>query len=174
MRDIRGQKFGSLTALSPVKVSGRSNISWLCECDCGKQTTVIGTNLTRGNTQSCGCLKIKRIKKANTRHGFFGTKFYFTYHRMRNRCQNTNYPEYYLYGGRGIKFLWKSFEEFKEHMYASFLVHESEYGGRNTSIDRIDNDGHYSKENCRWATSKQQAMNRSTNVVKKSHTIAGA
>ncbi len=79
---------------------------------------------------------------------------------MFQRCENKKNPRYKNYGGRGIKVLWNSFKEFKNDMYESFLEHEKLHGGRNTQIDRINNNGDYCKENCRWATLKEQYKTR--------------
>jgi len=78
---------------------------------------------------------------------------------MKQRCNNPNATGYKNYGGRGIKVLWKSFQEFKNDMYESYVEHACKYGDYNTTIDRINNDGHYCKENCRWATMKEQRAN---------------
>ena len=95
-------------------------------------------------------------------HGMGHTRFHKTWCELKYRCNNTNNPKY---GGRGIKCLWKSFEEFRDDMYELYLEHIKKYGRKNTQIDRINNNGHYCKKNCRWATLKQQARNKRNSRV---------
>jgi len=90
-------------------------------------------------------------------------KFSRCYDSIKARCERETAPNYYLYGGRGIKMMWKSFKDFKNDMYKSFVKHIEEYGDKNTSIDRINNDGNYYKENCKWSTNSEQARNRRSN-----------
>ena len=85
--------------------------------------------------------------------------FYRRYQAMKYRCENQNDSSYKYYGGKGIKNEWASFEHFKKEMENSFLDHVSQYGLTNTTLDRIDSNKNYSKENCRWATRSVQGKN---------------
>lgn len=97
-------------------------------------------------------------------HGMTDTPFHRIWISMRQRCTNQNSHAFNNYGGRGIKVCerWEKFENFKADMYQTYLEHLKIFGPKNTSIDRINNDGNYEPHNCRWATKKEQVLNRRT------------
>lgn len=105
------------------------------------------------------------IKGINVKHGFRKTRFYRIYYGIHNRCNNKKQINFCNYGNRGIKSLWNSFEEFRNDMFESYESHVKEFGERQTTIDRIDVDGHYCKENCRWATRKEQNNNTKNTIL---------
>lgn len=152
-KDLTGKIYGKLTVLS-YSHSDKSNQSmWLCQCDCGKTTTARATSLTSGRLKSCGCYN----KESHTKHGASNTKEYQTWIRIKDRCLNPNNKSYKDYGGRGITICSKwigSFETFLEEVG----VAPSKYH----SIDRIDNEGSYAKDNVRWALINTQANNKRT------------
>lgn len=106
----------------------------------------------------------ERTTTWNLKHGFYGTRFYRIWQSMKTRCENPNHEAFHRYGGRGIRFdpKWKSFDSFKEDMYETYLAHVKEFGEKDTSINRTDNNKNYSKENCEWATKKEQSLNTKT------------
>lgn len=165
--DITGKKFARLQAIklhhSEKRPHGGYRYFYLFECDCGNKRIIRKDIVISGQARSCGCLHKQWALSGNARktHGFTHTKFYFTYKGMVARCRNKSRPDFYRYGGKGIKIEWKSFEEFRDDMYESFIEHVKIHGTNKTSIDRIDSRGNYSKQNCRWATPLIQGGNTS-------------
>ncbi len=149
--NLTGQTFGRLTVIAPV---GRKHkqVQWLCICDCGTEHVTITPSLKKGDTKSCGCLTTDVMKKRMTTHGMTHTPEFRAWLHMKGRCNNPNHKRYKDWGGRGIEYRYESFEDF----YADV----GDKPSPELSIDRKNNDGHYERGNCRWATAKQQANNR--------------
>ena len=150
---IIGQKFNRLTVIgeAPHKVfpSGRkTQVEAICEC--GTKGIYVLAAIRNGNTKSCGCYNKERI----TTHGMNETRQYQTWADMKTRCDNVKHKWYPEYGARGIGYQesWKSFESFWEDMKETYEDH--------LTLDRIDNDLGYCKDNCRWAEAKLQSHNQ--------------
>lgn len=162
--DITGQKFGRLTV---IEIAGRNKgrIMWRCKCDCGNEAIIPSYYIRTGASKSCGCLikeNGEKIAPKVTKHGGTHTRIYRIYCGMKERCCNPTCDAYHHYGGRGIKICdeWlgeNGFKTFREWA----LSHGYE---ENLSIDRIDNDGDYCPENCRWVDVKTQSNNKRDNI----------
>ncbi|MGR5866955.1 hypothetical protein ACT7DZ_33690 [Bacillus cereus] len=114
-------------------------------------------------TRSCGCLEYENQQVSGFKHGQTKTKLYYVWNSMRSRCHNPNVLHYHNYGGRGIKVC----KEWKEHFEPFYVWVITSGYKEDLTIDRINNDGNYEPLNCRWATYKEQANNKRTNVIKR-------
>lgn len=164
--DITGMKFYRWTVLSRADSVGNKSAKWNCVCDCGKRGVVEGTKLRNGGSKSCGCRAIENIKRANTTHGLSDkskntSPVYGVWSKMKNRCCWSGSSSYHRYGGRGISICDEWLNDFQAfHDWAMSSGYRE-----GLQIDRIDNDGGYCPENCRWVTVAENSRNRSTSKL---------
>jgi hypothetical protein len=154
--DLKGKKFGKLTVIEQLLPKEKGYAKWICKCDCGGEKTVQSGHLKKGDVKSCGCANVTH---GHTR-GRIYTAEYNTWISMKDRCCNPKNKRYDRYGGRGITV--------SNEWLNNFDVFYKDMGDKPTpkhSIDRINNDKGYCKENCKWATDKEQARNQSSNVM---------
>lgn len=165
--DLTGKKFGRLLVnqryIDKIK-DFKYKTKWFCVCDCGNKIIVNSSNLKNGNTKSCGCLQKERTSAARKIHGMSNKRFYNIWSNIKLRCTNKNHSLYGRYGGRGITVCkeWRNFNNFYNDMYESYLKHCNDFGEKETTIDRINNDLNYTKNNCKWSNKLEQENNKST------------
>lgn len=146
--DLTNMEFGKLKVIRRVENNKHGKSRWHCVCDCGNDLVVIGSDLISGKTKSCGCLLYS--------HGQHGTRLYAIWVDMKNRCHNKNVKAYKNYGGRGIAVC----SEWSNNFIAFHDWAISNGYNDNLTIDRINNDGDYEPNNCRWADCNIQSFNK--------------
>lgn len=144
-----GERFGRLTVVALIP--DRKNPQARCLCDCGAETVTQRGNLRNGRAKSCGCLKVEGFKARATTHGASRSALYSRWNNIKGRCLDPDNAAFENYGGRGIKLEWDSFEAFQSDMGAP---------PPGAWLERLDNNGPYSKENCVWASPQVNSENK--------------
>ena len=158
-KDKTGMRFNNLIVLGDSGKRRFKKVVWLCQCDCGEKTLVDTGSLTTGNIKSCGCLQkntaAKTHKERLTTHGMSGSRLYRIWRSMKCRCYLPSNISYPYYGQRGIEMCseWHDFERFKDWALANGYE-------ENLTIDRVNVDGNYEPNNCKWSTMAEQNKNQ--------------
>ncbi len=155
-----GQRYGRLVAVNFVERRGKHKLPvWLFRCECGNATYAFVGNVRKGHTASCGCLHNEQFGDARRKHGMSKTSpEYNVWILMKRRCYNQKDGSYHRYGGRGIRVCDRWINDF-----SNFIADMGLRPSPDHSIDRINFDGNYEPNNCRWATQKEQQRNKSSN-----------
>lgn len=169
--NLEGLSFNRLTVIKEQKVLNRRGAFWLCKCSCGKELVVGSQSIRNGHTKSCGCFALDKLRKMVKEKAAQRAKYrtlkgvsicvgpvYAAWRNMHIRCKDARKDGYKDYGGRGISvdLSWNDFQVFAKDMGPR---------PKGFSLERVHNNRGYSKENCLWASAKQQALNRRSNIL---------
>lgn len=156
--DLHGKTFGSWTVFGRGEKEGCVEACWTCRCACGKIAVQAGSVLRRGKSKKC--LQCFSKSRRNISFEFQNTQFFKTWAGVKQRCLNEKNPAYKHYGRRGIKTAWITFSSFHADMYLSFVKAKNEFKNQRISLERVDVNGNYCKENCIWIPITRQPWNQ--------------
>lgn len=165
--DITGQRFGRLVVIERAGSNKWGHPTWRCKCDCGNEAVVIGNLLKRGATRSCGCISAElwAVNHLNqhTTHGGSGSRLYYVWRDVLNRCENKYVKQYKWYGALGVTVCdeWHDFSKFQEWAMSSGYDPNALRG--QCTLDRINPYGNYEPDNCRWVSMAVQSKNKRAN-----------
>ena len=157
--DLTGRVFGTWTVLNRVESKTTKHVQYLARCACGTESVVKSQHLREGNSKSCFKCRRASLIEEHTSHGMSDDAVYAVWCEMKRRCRNPRSSQFHYYGGRGIAVdeRWNDFATFWSDMKDGYRP--------GLELDRIDNDGPYSRENCRWTTRKVQTRNTRRNRI---------
>ena len=156
-KQLYGMKFHRWTVVDFSHRTAHGTAYWKCQCTCGTERSVAGSDLLKGDSKSCGCWARETASTRNAKHGMSAHPAYWVWRSMRDRCRLPTHQAWHNYGARGIEVCarWQEFPAFWEDMGGAYK--------EGLTLDRVDNDKGYCKENCRWVTSQVQGNNKRTN-----------
>lgn len=156
--DITGERYNKLKVISFYDFKN-ARARWLCQCDCGKQKIVYSSDLRSHNVKSCGCLLHKKISKIKSDNST--KRLHYIYYNIKQRCYNEKNPAYKYYGGKGITMCNEWLNDI--NTFCKWAI-EKGYSD-NLTIERIDVNGNYEPDNCKWITKTQQGYNKNNSVL---------
>ena len=159
MNNLTNKRFGEWSVMSFVGRNKYRQPIWKCRCSCGTVREIPESNLTRKASTNCGCLKSKNQRKRAYKHGKVNTPLYRSWANMLQRCNNPKNPRFKDYGGRGVAVCeeWKDFTNFAKWANQNGYI-------EGLTIERVDVDGDYSPENCKWVPLREQSLNKRTTL----------